>query len=404
MQSRRLGASGPALSAIGLGCMGMSDFYGPADRAESLATIHAALDAGITFLDTGDFYGTGHNELLLHEALEGRRRDDTFIAVKFGAMRSPDGGFIGIDCRPAAVKNFLAYTLRRLGTDHVDLYQPARVDPAVPIEETVGAIKEMIEAGYVRHLGLSEAGADTLRRAHAIHPVAWLQIEYSLVSRGIEAEILPTARELGVGISAYGVLSRGLLSGHWTTDRGRGAPDYRAHLPRFTGENLERNLGLVEALRGIAGEQEGNGGADRDRLGARPGRRHPAARRRAPARPAGRGVGRARSRAVRGRPCPDRARGSRRRRRGRPLRRPGDGHARQRAGPAGRGLRPEAALDGERIDYGDRRSLRARRDWMAIMFQQYIQGRLVDEGPPAQIFAGARTERARASVGRLLRH
>jgi aryl-alcohol dehydrogenase-like predicted oxidoreductase len=255
MQKRRLGASGHALSAIGLGCMGMSDFYGPADRAESLATIHASLDAGITFLDTGDFYGTGHNELLLHEALEGRRRDDTFIAVKFGAMRSPDGGFIGIDCRPVAVKNFLAYTLRRLGTDYVDLYQPARVDPAVPIEETVGAIKEMIEAGYVRHLGLSEAGADMLRRAHAIHPVAWLQIEYSLVSRGIEAEILPTARELGVGISAYGVLSRGLLSGHWTTDRGRGAPDYRAHLPRFTGENLERNLGLVEALRGIAGEQ-----------------------------------------------------------------------------------------------------------------------------------------------------
>ena len=191
----------------------------------------------------------------LHEALEGRRGDDTLIAVKFGSMRSPDGGFIGIDCRTAAVKNFLAYTLRRLGTDYVDLYQPARVDPAVPIEETVGAIKEMIEAGYVRHLGLSEVGADTLRRAHAIRPVACLQIEYSLISRGIEAEILPTAREFGIGIGGYGVLSRGLLSGHWTTGRGRGAPDYRAHLPRFIDENLERNLEPVEALRGMAGER-----------------------------------------------------------------------------------------------------------------------------------------------------
>jgi pyridoxine 4-dehydrogenase len=170
-------------------------------------------------------------------------------------MRSPDGGFIGIDCRPVAVKNFLAYSLRRLGTEYVDLYQPARVDPTVPIEDTVGAIKEMIEAGFVRYVGLSEAGADTLRRAHAVHPVAWLQIEYSLVSRGIEAEILPTARELGVGISAYGVLSRGLISGHWTRDRGKAMPDYRAHLPRFTGDNLVRNLGLVEALRDIAAEK-----------------------------------------------------------------------------------------------------------------------------------------------------
>jgi len=251
MQTRTL-ADGTTLSALGLGCMGMSDFYGPADRAESLATIHAALDAGVTVLDTGDFYGSGHNELLIREALASRRREDVFIAVKFGALRSPVGAFVGFDGRPASVKNFLSQTLRRLGTDHVDLYQPARVDPAVPIEETVGAVKEMIEAGYVRRLGLSEAGADTLRRAHAVHSVAWLQIEYSLVSRGIEAEILPTARELGVAVSAYGVLSRGLISGHWSPDRSAGLRDFRGGLPRFTGDNLERNLSLVDALRALA--------------------------------------------------------------------------------------------------------------------------------------------------------
>jgi pyridoxine 4-dehydrogenase len=202
MDKRTLGPQGPAVSALGLGCMGMSDVYGPADRGESIATIHAALEAVVTLLDTGDFYGMGHNELFINEALRGRRREDVFIAVKFAALRSPKGEFVGLDCRPAAVKNFLAYTLKRLGTDYVDLYQPARVDPAVPIEDTVGAIKEMVEAGHVRHIGLSEAGAATLRRAHAVHPIAWLQIEYSLLSRGIEAEILPTARELGIAISA----------------------------------------------------------------------------------------------------------------------------------------------------------------------------------------------------------
>jgi len=255
MDKCTLGPKGPAVSALGLGCMGMSDFYGPADRGESIASIHDAVDAGVTLLDTGDFYGSGHNEMLISEALRGRRREELFIAVKFGALRSPKGEFIALDCRPEAVKNFLACTLRRLGTDHVDLYQPARVDPAVPIEETVGAIKEMVAAGYVRHTGLSEAGADTLRRAHAVHPIAWLQIEYSLLSRGIEAEILPAARELGVAIAAYGVLSRGLLSGHWSAAGLKGAQDFRAHQPRFGGANLERNLALVEALRDAAWER-----------------------------------------------------------------------------------------------------------------------------------------------------
>jgi len=255
MEKRELGASGKTLSAIGLGCMGMSDVYGPADRSESVRTIHAALDAGVTLLDTGDFYGSGHNELLVGEALRGRKRDEVFVAVKFGAMRTPQRGFGGVDCRPAAVKNFLAYTLQRLGVEYIDLYQPARVDPAVPIEDTVGAIKELIEAGYVRHIGLSEAGADSLRRAHRVHPIAWLQIEYSLMSRGIEAEILPVARELGVTISAYGVLSRGLLSGRWSEERSVASQDPRGkNFPRFSGDNLRKNLGLVEALRRVADE------------------------------------------------------------------------------------------------------------------------------------------------------
>jgi len=253
MQTRTLGTSGPTVSAIGLGCMGMSDLYGPpSDEKESIATIHAALDAGLTLLDTGDYYGMGHNELLIREALRGRDRSRAVISVKFGALRDAAGNWLGIDTRPVAVKTFLAYTLRRLGTDHVDVYRPGRLDPAVPIEDTVGAISELVKQGLVRHVGLSEIGAETLRRAHKVHPVADLQIEYSLISRGIETEILKTARELGVGITAYGVLSRGLLSGTWSSDKALPKGDIRAHLPRFSRENVGKNLAVVEALRAVA--------------------------------------------------------------------------------------------------------------------------------------------------------
>ncbi|WP_036261620.1 aldo/keto reductase [Methylocapsa aurea] len=251
MKHRTLGRNGPEVSAIGLGCMGMSDLYGPADRAESLATLHAAIEAGVTLLDTGDFYGMGHNEMLIREGLEGHRRDDLQISVKFGALRDPAGGWIGVDCRPAAVKNFAAYSLRRLGVDHIDIYRPARLDPATPIEDTIGAIADLIKAGHVKHVGLSEVGAATIRRAHAVHPICDVQIEYSLISRGIEDEILPACRELGIGVTAYGVLSRGLISGHWSQARA-GATDFRGFSPRFQGQNLEANLALVERLRSIA--------------------------------------------------------------------------------------------------------------------------------------------------------
>jgi aryl-alcohol dehydrogenase-like predicted oxidoreductase len=252
--SSQSAASPLTVSQLGLGAMGMSDLYGPADEAESTATIHAALDAGITLIDTGDFYGMGHNELLIRDALHssGRARGEVAISVKFGAQRDYAGNWIGYDARPAAVKTALAYTLRRLGTDYVDVYRPARLDPNVPIEETVGAIAEMVQAGWVRHIGLSEVGAETLRRAHAVHPITDLQIEYSLISRGIEKEILPTVRELGIGVTAYGVLSRGLISGHWQVQRQLATGDFRGISPRFQGENLESNLRLVEALRAVA--------------------------------------------------------------------------------------------------------------------------------------------------------
>jgi aryl-alcohol dehydrogenase-like predicted oxidoreductase len=249
---RTLGTNGPQVSALGLGAMGMSDLYGPTDQSEAVATIHAAIDAGLTLIDTGDFYGNGRNELLIAKALKDRNRDDVIISVKFGALRDPAGGWLGDDTRPEAVKNFLAYTLNRLGTDHVDIYRPTRLDPKVPIEETVGAIAEMVQAGYVRHIGLSEVGPETIRRAAKVHPISDVQIEYSLISRGIEDAILPTVRELGIGVTGYGVLSRGLLSGHWSADRELPAGDFRTIAPRFQGENLQRNLELVEVLRHIA--------------------------------------------------------------------------------------------------------------------------------------------------------
>jgi pyridoxine 4-dehydrogenase len=233
--------------------MGMSDgVYGAADEAEGIATIHTALDAGLNLLDTGDFYGMGHNELLLRDALRGRPRDQVLLSVKFGAQRDPAGAFIGFDGRPAAVKTALAYSLRRLGTDYIDIYRPARLDPSVPIEDTIGTIADLVKAGYVRHIGLSEVGADTIRRAHKVHPIVDLQIEYSLISRGIEGEILPTVRELGIGVTAYGVLSRGLISGHWNKAQSAAKGDFRAASPRFFAENIDHNLALVEALREVA--------------------------------------------------------------------------------------------------------------------------------------------------------
>lgn len=251
MVFRTLGRSGPSVSALGLGCMGMSALYGPADERESLATLHAAFDGGINLLDTGDFYGMGHNESLVKQAIQGRR-DQAFVCVKFGAQRAPNGQFVGVDTRPSSVKNFLAYSLQRLGTDYIDLYQPARVDRSVPIEETVGAIAEMIKAGYVRYLGLSEAAVETIQRANKVYPVTALQIEYSIITRDIESGVLPALRKMGVGVTAYGVLSRGLLAGR-TSDFAKG--DFRAHLPRFGGENLQHNLKIIETLKQMAADR-----------------------------------------------------------------------------------------------------------------------------------------------------
>lgn len=255
IKMRQLGQNGPVVSALSLGAMGMSGMYGQADEKESVATIHAALDAGINLIDTGDFYGMGHNEMLIGRALRELgnqdRRDQALLSVKFGAMRGPDASWIGVDTRPVAIKNFLSYTLTRLGVDHIDIYRPARLDPKVPIEETVGAIADLIKAGYVRYIGLSEVGVETVRRAAAVHPIVDLQIEYSLISRSPEASIFPALKELGVGVTAYGVLSRGLLSGSATTSKG----DFRARLPRFSGENRERNQKLIDALNKLAAEK-----------------------------------------------------------------------------------------------------------------------------------------------------
>jgi aryl-alcohol dehydrogenase-like predicted oxidoreductase len=247
----KLGQRGPEVFPIALGCMGMSGMYGEADERESVATIHAALERGVNLIDTGDFYGSGHNELLVGRALAGKRQQAA-LSVKFGALRTPGGGWGGNDARPASLRNFLAYSLTRLGTDYVDIYRPARLDPSVPIEETMGALAELVKAGYVRHIGLSEVGADTLRRAAAVHPITDLQIEYSLISRSPEREIFPALAELGASVTAYGVLSRGLLSG--SVPKGPG--DFRAHLPRFVGEAGEHNRRLVQSLTAFA-EQRG---------------------------------------------------------------------------------------------------------------------------------------------------
>jgi aryl-alcohol dehydrogenase-like predicted oxidoreductase len=251
MKTRRLGQFGPQTAAFGLGCMGMSEVYGPADEAESIATVHAALDAGINLLDTGDFYAMGQNEMLLAKALKGVPRDRYLLSVKFGAQRSPDGQFLGFDTSPNTAKTALAYSLKRLNTDYIDIYRPARLDPKVPIEDTIGAIADMVKAGYVRYVSLSEVGVDTIRRAQAVHPICDLQIEYGLMTRGAEDEILPALWELGIAVTAYGVLSRGLI-GSSKAAMSNGA---RPHMPRFQGENLEKNLALVAALEAVAREK-----------------------------------------------------------------------------------------------------------------------------------------------------
>ena len=253
MKTRQLGKTGPVVSAFGLGAMGMSDFYGPADETESTATIHAALEAGLTLIDTGDFYGMGHNEMLLGDALKGHRRDNAILSVKYGAQRGPDGSWIGFATDPAATKTALAYTLKRLRVDYIDIYRPARVAPHIPIEDTVGAVADLVKAGYVRHIGLSEAGSDSIRRAHKVHPIVDLQIEYAILSRSVERDILPTLRELGIGMTAYGVLARGLISDSALAGGSRSG--FRTHSPRFQGENLDRNLALVTALKAIAEEK-----------------------------------------------------------------------------------------------------------------------------------------------------
>ncbi|WP_163998977.1 aldo/keto reductase [Pyxidicoccus caerfyrddinensis] len=247
----KLGSTGPEVFPLGLGCMGMSGMYGATDDAESIRTIQTAIDRGVTLIDTGDFYGMGHNEMLVGRAIVGRR-EKVQLSVKFGALRGPDNSWGGMDTRPAAVKNFVAYSLKRLGVDVIDIYRPARLDPAVPIEDTIGAIADLVKAGYVRHIGLSEVGVETIRRAHRVHPIVDLQIEYAVSTRGPEAEIFPVLKELGISATLYGVLSRGLLSG----SKPQGKGDYRAYLPRFTGANGEKNEDVVAAIHRFAQERK----------------------------------------------------------------------------------------------------------------------------------------------------
>lgn len=248
----KLGESGPSVFPIALGCMGMGigSWYGDTDESENIATIHEAIERGVNVLDTGDFYGMGKNELLVGRAIKDRR-DKVLLSVKFGALRRPDGEFLGHDARPAATKNFLAHSLSRLGVDYIDIYRPARLDPNVPIEDTVGAVADMVKAGYVRYVSLSEVGAETIRRAARVHPICDLQIEYALVSRNAEVSIIPALRELGIGMTAYGILSRGLLTGAKVS----GKNDIRAHMLRFSEGNSERNEPLVNELARIAAEK-----------------------------------------------------------------------------------------------------------------------------------------------------
>jgi aryl-alcohol dehydrogenase-like predicted oxidoreductase len=247
VERTQLGKTGPSVFPIALGCMAMSGAYGPSDENEGIATIREAIERGVTLVDTGDFYGNGHNELLVRRAIEGRR-DKVQLSVKFGAMRGPDGAFVGFDARPAAVKNFVTYSLQRLGTDHIDVYRPARLDPNVAIEETIGAIRDLVKGGYVRHIGLSEVSADTIRRAAKVHPIVDLQIEYAIVTRGPEESIFPALKELGISATLYGVLSRGLLSG--STIGGA-----RASFPRFSGEAGEKNATTVARFHAFAAER-----------------------------------------------------------------------------------------------------------------------------------------------------
>jgi aryl-alcohol dehydrogenase-like predicted oxidoreductase len=250
---RRLGSAGPEVSALGLGCMGMSEFYGPADDAQSLRVLHHALDLGINFLDTADMYGAGANEQLLSHVLAGRR-DEVVIATKFGHVRAEDGAVVRIDGSPAYVRQACDASLRRLGVDHIDLYYQHRVDKTVPIEETVGAMAELVKAGKVRHLGLSEASASTIRRAHEVHAIAAVQTEYSMWTRDVEAEVLPTCRQLGIALVPYSPLGRGFLTG-LIRSADQLAPDDRRRIhPRFQGENLDHNLALADSLAALAEE------------------------------------------------------------------------------------------------------------------------------------------------------